>query len=123
MDSKCIQSKLHIKENEIGVVATWDSSAHGHSKLNRVTPDHEKIYIIVKVIVRLTDPSPIGNIFDNFINNIDIDSSFADLVLRKRICLNVFKRPSISHFFKKNLSSYLGKNTISQSRTGEKVKN
>lgn len=66
--SKCILSKLHIKENEIGVVATWDSSAHGNSKLNRVTPDHEKLYMIVKVLVRLTDPSPMGNIFDNFVN-------------------------------------------------------
>ena len=32
--------------------------------------------------------------------------------------MNVFKRPSISRFFKKNLSSYLGKNASSQLRTG-----
>ena len=44
------------------MVATWDSSAHENSKLNRVTPDHEKLYMIVKVMVRITDPSPMGNI-------------------------------------------------------------
>ena len=48
-------------ENEIGVVTSWDSSAHENSKLNRVTPDHEKLYMIVKVIVRLSDPAPLGN--------------------------------------------------------------
>ena len=64
---------VQVLEN--GVVAAWDSSAHENSKvkfvcdssnrnasfqLNRVTPEHEKLYLIVKVVVRLTDPSPIG---------------------------------------------------------------
>ena len=57
---------LLILENEIGVVATWDSSAHDNSKLNRVTPDHEKLYMIVKVVVRISDPSPMGNICEAF---------------------------------------------------------
>ena len=33
--------------------------------------------------------------------------------MRKRICVNVYKRPSISNFFKKNISSYLGRSSIS----------
>ena len=30
--------------------------------MNRVTPEHEKLFLIVKVVVRLADPSPIGKI-------------------------------------------------------------
>ena len=57
------QFGIHDIENIlVGVVATWDSSAHENSKLNRVTPDHEKLYMIVKVVARITDPSPMGKI-------------------------------------------------------------
>ena len=42
-------------------MASWDSSAHENSKLNRLTPDHERLYMIVKVTLRLSDPSPCGN--------------------------------------------------------------
>ena len=42
-------------------MASWDSSAHENSKLNRLTPEHERLYMIVKVTLRLSDPSPCGN--------------------------------------------------------------
>ena len=50
-----------IEDRETGAVASWDSSAHENSKLNRLTPDHERLYMIVKVTLRLSDPSPCGN--------------------------------------------------------------
>ena len=53
---------LIIEDPETGAVASWDSSAHENSKLNRLTPDHERLYMIVKVTLRLSDPSPCGNI-------------------------------------------------------------
>ena len=60
-DSKDILSKMIIEDRETGAVASWDSSAHENSKLNRLTPDHERLYMIVKVTLRLSDPSPCGN--------------------------------------------------------------
>ena len=57
--SKCLAIFI-VAENEIGVVAAWDSSAHEDPKLNRVTPDHEKLYMIVRVVARLTDPAAVG---------------------------------------------------------------
>ena len=55
----------------LGLFCSWKFKGNfkvvGHSsditarfQLNRVTPEHEKLYLIVKVVVRLTDPSPIG---------------------------------------------------------------
>ena len=57
--SECLAIFI-VAENEIGVVAAWDSSAHEDPKLNRVTPDHEKLYMIVRVVARLTDPAAVG---------------------------------------------------------------
>ena len=52
---------LIIEDRETGAVASWDSSAHENSKLNRLTPEHERLYMIVKVTLRLSDPSACGN--------------------------------------------------------------
>lgn len=84
-------------ENEVGVTCSWDSSIHESLSLNRITPgkyvsksfeklsidppqisDNERAYVIVKIVVRLSHPTAM------------------DLVLRKRICFNVFKKHSLT---------------------------
>ncbi|XP_059086221.1 kinesin-like protein KIF13A isoform X2 [Tigriopus californicus] len=65
-------------ENEVGVTCSWDSSIHDSLSLNKVTPENERAYVIVKTVVRLSHPTTM------------------DLVLRKRICFNVFKRHSLT---------------------------
>ena len=70
---------------EIGAVASWDSSVHESSSLNKITSEHERLYMIVKAVVRLSDPAPI------------------ELVLRKRVCINIYKRQSITSFLKKSV--------------------
>ena len=58
------------------MVATWDSSAHESAKLNRVTPEQERLFLVVRVVVRLSDPAPIGRdiptnlILNKIVNNI-----------------------------------------------------
>ena len=56
--------------------ASWDSTVHDNSSLNKVTGSNDRVYAILKVAVTLTHPPGI------------------DLVLRKRICLRVYKRMS-----------------------------
>ena len=63
---------------EVGAIATWDSSIHDSVCLNTVSSEKERPYLIVKAVVRLSDPAAM------------------DLVLRKRICFNVYKKHSIT---------------------------
>ena len=57
-------------------VASWDSSAHDNTSLNITTGNNERVYIILKVGIRLKHPPGIV------------------LYLRKRICLRIQKKPS-----------------------------
>ncbi len=66
---------------KVHAVATWDSSIHEHVSLNRVTPGHERVYAILKVVVVLSHPAEM------------------ELVLRKRLCFNVYKKASLAKFF------------------------
>jgi len=59
-------------------LVAWDSSVHDSVHLNRVTPNSERVYLIVKVVVKLSHPAAM------------------ELILRKRICINVYKRQSIA---------------------------
>ena len=63
---------------QVGTLVAWDSSVHDSIHLNRVTPNNERIYLIVKVVVQLSHPAAM------------------ELILRKRICINVYKRQSIA---------------------------
>uniref|UniRef100_A0A069DXT9 Putative kinesin-like protein n=1 Tax=Panstrongylus megistus TaxID=65343 RepID=A0A069DXT9_9HEMI len=63
---------------DVCAVAAWDSSVHDSPYLNRVTDSNERVYLILKTTVRLSHPAPM------------------DLVLRKRLCLNIYKRQSIT---------------------------
>lgn len=71
---------------EVGATAAWDSSVHSSSHLNRVTVEHEQLSLVVKVTVRLSEPLPL------------------DLVLRKRIAFNVYKRRGIVSFLRRNVA-------------------
>ncbi|ESO83151.1 hypothetical protein LOTGIDRAFT_133948, partial [Lottia gigantea] len=67
------------KEN-VCAVASWDSSIHDSQHLNRVTPANERIYVILKAVVRLSHPASM------------------ELVLRKRLCINIYKKQSLTSF-------------------------
>ena len=57
---------------------SWDSSIHACTALNRPPSGNELVYGVIRVTVRLSHPFSV------------------DLILRKRICLNVFKKPSLT---------------------------
>ncbi|CAD5230171.1 unnamed protein product [Bursaphelenchus okinawaensis] len=63
--------------HEMSVTCAWDSSLHQDQLLNRVSQNNELTYGVVRVAVRLSYP------FN------------AELVIRKRICLNVYKKTSL----------------------------
>ncbi|KAF1747585.1 hypothetical protein GCK72_024050 [Caenorhabditis remanei] len=67
---------------------SWDSSVHDTPALNVPTNSNDRIYAIVKIMVRLSHPCPMH------------------IVLRKRICLQIYKKPSLTEkFFKKMLGT------------------
>ena len=76
---------IETLDKTIGSVVSWDSSVHNSVYLNRVTQEHERLFLILKLTVRMTDPVPV------------------DVVLRKRICFSVYKRHSFMSKFRKSL--------------------
>ena len=38
--------------------------------------------------------------------------NYLELILRKRLCVNVYRRPSISSFLRKSVGSYLGRGSV-----------
>ncbi|XP_069939378.1 kinesin-like protein KIF13A isoform X4 [Cherax quadricarinatus] len=71
-------------EKDVCAVASWDSSIHDNMYLNRLTPTDERVYLIVKGVVRLSHPAPM------------------DLVLRKRLAVNIYKKQSLTSKFVKS---------------------
>uniref|UniRef100_A0A2R8ZD40 Kinesin family member 13A n=1 Tax=Pan paniscus TaxID=9597 RepID=A0A2R8ZD40_PANPA len=61
-------------DDEVSATASWDSSVHDSVHLNRVTPQNERIYLIVKTTVQLSHPAAM------------------ELVLRKRIAANIYNK-------------------------------
>jgi kinesin family protein 13 len=80
--------RQYEEETAVVAVASWDSSIHDSVYLNRITEPGERAYLIVKAIVRLTHPRRM------------------DLMLRKRICFNVYKqqRSSLSDRIRRRLA-------------------
>ena len=79
---------------QVCAVVSWDSSIHDSVHLNRITPNNKRVYLIVKVVVRLSHPASM------------------ELVLRKRVCINVYKRQSLTDKLKKRI----GKSVILRPR-------
>lgn len=63
---------------QVCAIASWDSSLHDSPHLNRVTPASERIYMVVKAVVRLSHPASM------------------ELVLRKRVAINIYKKQSLT---------------------------
>ncbi|XP_038051604.1 kinesin-like protein KIF13B [Patiria miniata] len=72
-------------EKDVCAVASWDSSIHDSPHLNRVTGPNERIYLIVKAVVQLSHPATM------------------ELVLRKRICVNIYKKQGFTSTIKKKM--------------------
>ena len=77
--------RLLDTDDDVGAVASWDSSVHDNSYLNRVTETNERVYLILRATVRLSHPSSL------------------DLVLRKRVAVNVYKKQSLATFLMKKI--------------------
>uniref|UniRef100_A0A8D0H0V4 Kinesin family member 13A n=1 Tax=Sphenodon punctatus TaxID=8508 RepID=A0A8D0H0V4_SPHPU len=73
-------------DDEVSATAAWDSSVHDSVHLNRVTPQNERIYLIVKITVQLSHPAAM------------------ELVLRKRIAANVYNKQSFTQSLKRRIS-------------------
>nr|XP_056710143.1 kinesin-like protein KIF13A isoform X1 [Euleptes europaea] len=72
--------------DEVSATAAWDSSVHDSVHLNRVTPQNERIYLIVKITVQLSHPATM------------------ELVLRKRIAANIYNKQSFTQSLKRRIS-------------------
>ncbi|XP_017793954.1 PREDICTED: kinesin-like protein KIF13B [Habropoda laboriosa] len=72
-------------EKDVCAIAAWDSSIHDNKHLNKVTDANERVFLILKTTVRLSHPAPM------------------DLVLRKRLALNIYKRQSFADRFIKRI--------------------
>lgn len=77
-----LQILQHL-DKDVCAICSWDSSIHDSQALNRVTENNERVYLILKTTVRLSHPAPM------------------DLVLRKRLAINIYKRQSITEKLKK----------------------
>lgn len=64
--------------SQVSATASWDSSVHDSVHLNRVTPQNERIYLIVKTTVQLSHPAAM------------------ELVLRKRIAANIYNKQVVN---------------------------
>ncbi|KAM9666804.1 kinesin-like protein KIF13A isoform 7-T7 [Trichechus inunguis] len=73
-------------DHEVSTIASWDSSVHDSVHLNRVTPQNERIYLIVKTTVQLSHPAAM------------------ELVLRKRIAANIYNKQSFTQSLKRRIS-------------------
>ena len=63
--------------SQLVAVASWDSTVHDTSSLNKVTGANDRVFAIVRVGIKLKNPPGV------------------EIMLRKRICLRVYKRIGI----------------------------
>ncbi|KAM4569060.1 kinesin-like protein KIF13A isoform 4-T4 [Fundulus diaphanus] len=82
---------IRHSHEEVSAVCSWDSSIHDSVHLNRVTSPNERIYLIIKATVQLSHPASM------------------ELVLRKRIAVNIYNKQSFTQSLKRRMSL---KNTL-----------
>ncbi|XP_067367338.1 kinesin-like protein KIF13A isoform X1 [Channa argus] len=82
---------IRHSDQEVLAVFSWDSSIHDSVHLNRVTSPNERIYLIIKATVQLSHPASM------------------ELVLRKRIAVNIYNKQSFTQSLKRRMSL---KNTL-----------
>ncbi|EHH28386.1 Kinesin-like protein GAKIN, partial [Macaca mulatta] len=73
-------------DGEVKAEASWDSAVHGCPQLSKGTPADERLFLIVRVTVQLSHPADM------------------QLVLRKRICVNVHGRQGFAQSLLKKMS-------------------
>uniref|UniRef100_A0A8C3TCB8 Kinesin family member 13B n=1 Tax=Chelydra serpentina TaxID=8475 RepID=A0A8C3TCB8_CHESE len=73
-------------ESEVKVEASWDSTVHNCIQLSKGTATDERVFLIVRVTVQLSHPAEM------------------QLVLRKRICVNVYGRQGFAQSFLRRMS-------------------
>ncbi|XP_029794370.1 kinesin-like protein KIF13B isoform X2 [Suricata suricatta] len=73
-------------DGEVRAEASWDSAVHNCPQLSKGTPADERVYLIVRVTVQLSHPADM------------------QLVLRKRICVNVHGRQGFAQSLLKKMS-------------------
>ncbi|XP_058526069.1 kinesin-like protein KIF13B isoform X3 [Ochotona princeps] len=73
-------------EGEVKAEASWDSAVHNCPQLSKGTPGDERVFLIVRVTVQLSHPADM------------------QLVLRKRICVNVHGRQGFAQSLLKKMS-------------------
>uniref|UniRef100_A0A3B5BAX0 Kinesin family member 13B n=1 Tax=Stegastes partitus TaxID=144197 RepID=A0A3B5BAX0_9TELE len=80
---------LHIVKHcdpEVKVEASWDSTVHECSQLSRVTSTDQRVYLTVRAVIQLSHPAHM------------------QLVLRKRICVNVSGRQGFAQSLLRRMS-------------------
>uniref|UniRef100_A0A8C7IVB5 Kinesin family member 13A n=1 Tax=Oncorhynchus kisutch TaxID=8019 RepID=A0A8C7IVB5_ONCKI len=82
---------IRHSDDEVSALCSWDSSIHDSVHLNRVTSPNERIYVIIKATVQLSHPVSM------------------ELVLRKRISVNIYNKQSFTQSLKRRMSL---KNTL-----------
>ncbi|XP_029958361.1 kinesin-like protein KIF13A isoform X4 [Salarias fasciatus] len=82
---------IRHSDEEVSAACSWDSSIHDSVHLNRVTSPNERIYLIIKATVQLSHPASM------------------ELVLRKRIAVNIYNKQSFTQSLKRRMSL---KNTL-----------
>lgn len=75
-----------VDEPELVAVAQWDSSVHDSVHLNKISSSGDRIYLLLRVCVRLSQPYPM------------------DVTLRKRLCVSVYK-PTFANKLMKTITS------------------
>ncbi|EMP32549.1 Kinesin-like protein KIF13B [Chelonia mydas] len=73
-------------ESEVKVEASWDSTVHNCIQLSKGTATDERVFLIVRVTVQLSHPAEM------------------QLVLRKRVCVNVYGRQGFAQSFLRRMS-------------------
>ncbi|XP_006268079.2 kinesin-like protein KIF13B [Alligator mississippiensis] len=73
-------------DSEVNAEASWDSTVHNCVQLSKGTATDERVFLIVRVTVQLSHPAEM------------------QLVLRKRICVNVYGRQGFAQSFLRRMS-------------------
>ncbi|XP_015261922.1 PREDICTED: kinesin-like protein KIF13B [Gekko japonicus] len=73
-------------EAEVKAEASWDSTVHNCSQLSRGTAAEQRVFLIVRVTVQLSHPAEM------------------QIVLRKRICVNVYGKQGFAQSFLRRMS-------------------
>ncbi|KAM9778287.1 kinesin-like protein KIF13B isoform 2-T2 [Syngnathus typhle] len=80
---------LHIvkhDDSEVKVEASWDSTVHDCPELSRVASGEQRVYLTIRVVVELSHPAHM------------------QLILRKRICVNVTGKKGFAQSLLKRMS-------------------